>query len=164
LKWECVIGSDGQIRFENDPDDPGGLTFAGIDKASNREFPFDNPTAEAVRDTYYHSYWNFAFANTLNFPVGEVVANFAVNVGIGEAKLFLQRGVNAVHGSSVLVVDGDLGPKSFAAASLLDPFKLSDNVVRQADAYYQKITPAPHQSRPRHPVPCRSHCKHQQLP
>lgn len=40
---ECVIGSNGQIRFENDPDDSGGLTFAGIAKASNREFPFDHP-------------------------------------------------------------------------------------------------------------------------
>lgn len=50
LKWECVIGADGQIRFENDPDDPGGLTFAGIDKASNRAFPFDNPTAQVVAD------------------------------------------------------------------------------------------------------------------
>jgi hypothetical protein len=51
LEMGMPIGSGGQIRFENHPDNLGGLTSAGTDKASDREFPFDNPPAEQFATT-----------------------------------------------------------------------------------------------------------------
>jgi lysozyme family protein len=139
LDWECEYDRYGSIRAENDPDDPGGLTFAGIDKRSHPDFPFHSPTPGAVSDIYYRYWQPFA---SLAFPVGEVVFNFAVNMGQRRAVELLQTAINILPGRGDTVVDGLIGPKTLKAARLENPHNLADLIEDRADLRYRGIVVA----------------------
>lgn len=143
LKWECEFERDGvTIRAENDPDDAGGLTFAGIDARSHREFNFRNPRPEFVVTVYHNDYWRPSQAAALAWPVGEVVANFAVNMGLGRAARLLQTAINALPGRGQTLVDGRIGVATIAAANMEDARMLADVIEDLADETYRGIVRA----------------------
>src|SRR6187402_1390480 len=74
LEWECVYDENGNIVPENVANDAGGLTFAGIDRASHPNFNYGNPDPLVIADIYFACYWQPSNAEMLDFPVGEVVA------------------------------------------------------------------------------------------
>lgn len=142
LRWECVLNKTGQIIAENDPDDPGGLTFAGIDRRSHPTFPYRTPTPKAVADVYYADYWIPTRAQELAFPVGEVVANFAVNMGRKPAVDLLQTAINILPEKGACIVDGIIGNATIKAAGQEDPRELADLIEDRADMRYRGIVAA----------------------
>jgi hypothetical protein len=72
----------GQIVNEDEPDDSGGLTFDGIDRASHPHFPYANPTPKDVVKAYLAD-WVACGADKQESPIGEVMANYQVNMGPG---------------------------------------------------------------------------------
>lgn len=142
LEWECVFNRNGEIISENVPGDNGGLTFAGIDIASHPGFDFDNPQPQYVVDVYSECYWSKVYAEKLPWPVGEVVANFAVNMGLRPSIKMLQTAINILPGKGVTVVDGLIGPKTLSAAETEDPIKLADLIENEADERYRRIARA----------------------
>ena len=114
LRWECVYEADGEtIRWENDPDDPGGATFAGLTvKHDGIEPPPAEPTPEKIVTHYYEHDW-MPFAG-LPSPVQEVCFVQGVNQGTRTAARMLQFAIND-YGAR-LTVDGQLGPNTRRAA------------------------------------------------
>ena len=135
LTWECEFEKDGvTIRIENVPGDSGGRTVCGIDEASHPKFPFNSWTAEDVVQAYLKDAWNFL--SSLQFPVCEVVANFAVNMGLGNAVRLLQE---ATEAQTTITIDGKLGPKTLGAANAVNPVRLAEDIESAADARYRRI-------------------------
>jgi len=142
LSYEVVLNKKGEIVTENVLGDRGGLTFAGIDKRSHPEFNYNSPTAKAVVKIYYNDYWVRSKAESLGFPVGEVVANYAVNMGLSPAVKMLQTAINILPGKGATVVDGLIGPKTVAAAKDENQEKLADLIEDEADDRYRGIVNA----------------------
>ncbi|MBU6231519.1 hypothetical protein KGP36_02525 [Patescibacteria group bacterium] len=118
----------------NDPGDTGGETVLGLDQKDDAAWPgwvivaqlkaANIPTTQWLKsaalvdaaNTWYHDkYWAPSQADYL--PEGLQMTYFgcAVNQGLKEAALCLQRALN-VCGFSV-PVDGDVGPSTLAAAA-----------------------------------------------
>lgn len=139
LQWEVEYDGEGNIRTENVSGDRGGLTFAGIDQASHPTFDYANPSAAEVARIFHDDYWNQVCSDTLGFPVGEVVANFAVNMGKKAAVKLLQQAVNTLPAGPSVTVDGVLGPKTIGAAIDEKPESLADLIEDAADSRYRSI-------------------------
>lgn len=142
LKWEIVTNEEGNIVVENVSGDRGGTTFAGIDKRSHPNFNFNNPQAKQVSSIYYHDYWFPCKASQLTWPTGEVVANYAVNMGLRQSIKMLQTAINILPGKGETVVDGIMGPKTLAAANSEDSEELADLIEDEADERYRGIVKA----------------------
>ena len=110
LDWECVYAADGTIRWENDPDDPGGATFAGLLLRDGKIG--EDPTPHVIAETYFRDYW--CKLDGLPSLVQQVTFFMGVNQGIGTAIRQLQFACND-YGAR-LTVDGRLGDKTRAAA------------------------------------------------
>jgi lysozyme family protein len=137
LQWEVVTNSAGDIVAEHDPDDPGGLTFAGVDKASHPDFPYNSPTPRDVVAAYLED-WDAICGDKLPAPIGEVVGNFAVNCGRIRAIKWLQQAANRQPAVS-LNMDGQIGPKTVAAAGLGKPDGLATSIIANATTYYRDL-------------------------
>lgn len=94
LKWECVFDKRGNVVVENDPDDPGGKTYAGLDKASHPHFDYEHPTLEKAIDVYFEE-WDKQKIESYPFPLGEVIFNSNVNCGPGRTKKILEKAYTA---------------------------------------------------------------------
>jgi len=96
--------------YVNDPRDPGGETNFGI---CRRDFPnvdIADLTAEDASAIYLRQYWAPVHGDDLPPGVALMVMDTAVNMGVGAAVRMLQ----SVCG---VAVDGDIGPKTLAAAA-----------------------------------------------
>lgn len=114
LRWECVYLPDGEtIKWENDPADPGGATFAGLTVKHDKIAPPPaEPTARSIAAHYYSEDW-MPFAG-LPSPVQEVAFVQGVNQGTRTAIRMLQHSIND-YGAG-LTVDGIIGEKTRRAA------------------------------------------------
>ena len=112
---DITLGWEGGPAITDDPDDPGGLTRYGI---SQRAYPDEDIralTEERAREIYREDYWNRVRGNGIRYgEVAAAVFDMAVNTGIRQASLELQRAVNHVAGRSELVEDGIIGPRTIA--------------------------------------------------
>ena len=126
LKWEGTV-------FENDPDDPGGKTRYGIDQRSHPHEDIRNLTKERAAEIYWNDYWLRSKANLMPLGVGEVVANIAVNAGLGRASKWLQRDVG------MQVIDGVIGPKTIAAVNATNPVMLANQLLQDTEVHYRAI-------------------------
>lgn len=98
-----LIGQEG--GYVNDPRDPGGETKYGISK---RAYPLEDipaMTLERAHYLYRHDYWDRIRGDELPYGIALALFDFAVNSGVHEAVLGLQRAVGAV-------TDGVIGPKT----------------------------------------------------
>ena len=123
--WEGIV-------YENDPDDPGGATKFGIDKASHPNVDIKNLTADGAKQIYWDSYWNAVHAEELPTGVREVVANIGVNAGKRRAAEWLQAAVGAV-------VDGNIGPNTIALANAMDAKVLATKLLDRTEQHYRSI-------------------------
>jgi len=142
LVWECAFNRQGDIITENVLGDGGGITFAGIDHRSHPKFNYLHPTPEAVAEVYFAEYWTPVGAESFAFPVGEVVANFAVNMGLGRAVGMLQTAINQLPAGGDCRVDSVLGPRTIEAAGREDPRVLADLMEDVASKRYRDIVKA----------------------
>jgi len=120
---EAVLAYEG--GFSDDPLDPGGMTNLGVTRAvwsawlgraaSVKEMT--ELTASAVAPMYKRKYWDAINADELPDGLDHCVFDFAVNSGVGRAAKLLQSclGVTA---------DGQIGPKTLAAAAACDVKKV----------------------------------------
>lgn len=91
FQWEGV-------KFENDPDDPGGATKFGVDL---RSYLSDHPgasvkdilnlTADQAQQIYWDDYWNRYHCEDMPYPLGEVYFNCCVNCGLSRARTLFQQ-------------------------------------------------------------------------
>lgn len=126
---------EGWGKETNDPQDPGGHSWAGISRVYWPHEPIwqiidtaDRPLSPEVidrlmamaKDFYKKNFWDIFHGDTRSEFAPEVAAEIfdtAVNCGPGNAVRFLQQAYNIARGASgeELVVDGRLGPKTVAA-------------------------------------------------
>jgi lysozyme family protein len=138
LAWECDFDHDGQILSET-LGDGAGTTFAGL--TSRDDGLTDAPTALTalwVASTYRERYWIRSQAEMLPMPVGEVVANYAVNCGLGRASRFLQSSL--IDYGARIELDGIIGANTVSAAWKVPTSKeLALAVIAKSAAYYNSI-------------------------
>ena len=138
LDHEDMTDRAGNILTEHDPDDPGGATFAGIDKSSHPNFPFSNPQPANVVAAYAAD-WTNCHADMFPKPVNVTLANFAVNMGRVGAMKVLQGAVGVDQ-------DGVLDPRTLTAVkgaiSTNGPLFLALKMCDAADARYKTFSGA----------------------
>jgi lysozyme family protein len=142
LEWEGAHDKEGNIVVENVRGDNGGRTFAGIDQASHPAFNYAHPKAADVGTIYFWTYWQGVRASDLEFPVGEVTANFGVNMGLRQAVKMLQTAINVIPAGGACVVDGWIGDKTVAASKLEDSDRMAELIEQEADERYRGIARA----------------------
>jgi lysozyme family protein len=135
LQWECEYAPDHKtIRWENDPDDPGGATFAGLLKRDGEVT--DASTAGDIAFCYFSNYW-MAFTG-LPSPVQSVCFVSGVNIGIHPAIRALQFALNDY--SARLTIDGSLGDVTRSAAmSVPDSTGLAMSFLQKVRRHYEGI-------------------------
>lgn len=99
--WPFLKEWEGSV-WETDRDDPGNFfngrlvgTKYGIDGRSHPSEDIRNLTEDRAKEIYWAEYWNRYKCEELEFPVGEVVFNCAVNAGYGRAQKILATGVQS---------------------------------------------------------------------
>lgn len=103
--------------YVNDPQDPGGCTKYGITLGAWRADGHPHATCRAIArlrwtdaaSLYTRTYWAGIQGDRLPDGVDLLICDHGVNAGIGRAARLLQAAVGAA-------VDGDIGPKTIAAA------------------------------------------------
>lgn len=104
--FERIIGHEG--GYVSNPKDPGGETKYGISK---RAYPNENIktlTLARAKKIYKRDYWDKVQGDRWPYVVAENLFDSAVNSGVKQAIIWLQRAVYATE-------DGIIGPKTRAA-------------------------------------------------
>ncbi len=89
--------------YSNDPDDPGGETKYGIDKATYPNVDIKNLTIDGAKAIYWRDWWSPLLARGIPPKTTAKLFDVSVNIGKGRAYKFLQRAVFAT-------ADGQIGP------------------------------------------------------
>lgn len=95
--------------YLNDPDDPGGETNLGISKRSFPSEDIAGMTVDRAKHIYLEKFWNPIHGNELSPSVAFFMLDTAVNLGVHQAVLLLQR-------ASYCIADGIIGPVTVAAS------------------------------------------------
>jgi len=113
--FEKMIADEGGYQLTNIPGDRGGMTYAGIARNPNPQWPgwalvdrkeFGGPLTPMVRDFYRQHYWNLVRGDEIaDQAIAENIFNFAVNAGPGIAIKLAQLIAGATP-------DGAIGPKT----------------------------------------------------
>lgn len=113
-----VFGNEGGLS--NHPADKGGLTMMGITSgtlaAANKQGivsckDIRKLTREEAAEIYEVNYWERSHANDMPWPLCCLHFDAAVNSGIGGAGRLLQRTLNSLFHTELLV-DGAIGPQT----------------------------------------------------
>jgi lysozyme family protein len=140
--------NDGQ-PFHVTANDPGGATSWGVTFSTWSGWqqlhacPVSSASFMAIAKPdflplYRALYWNACCCGALG-PIGIQVFDAAVNAGPGHAARFLQA---ALNGSYRLVIDGQIGPKTVAAAHACDQKQLSRRLCAQREEFYAHLPQA----------------------
>ena len=133
LKWEG--------GYCNDEGDPAGATNMGItheefrkwlDKNDMPQKSIKNILLQEARLIYLENYWLPMGCDKIDGPLDVVLFNAAVNTGIKQATLFLQRAAN-------ITADGIYGPNTNKAAMTGDPRFLALGIITQQESFYRKL-------------------------
>jgi lysozyme family protein len=132
-----TMGHEG--KYVDDPDDSGGETYRGVSRKNNPkwagwkiidsmkdrlDFPRcldDNQALQSkVLQIYKKKYWNpFKGDKFSDQLIAEEVFDTGVNMGLGQAVKFLQRGLNVLNRNGSLFADidddGNVGSKTLGA-------------------------------------------------
>lgn len=140
LPLECEFERDGvTIRMECVPGDSGGRTFAGLDEASHRNFPFDHPTPCAVLDTFQQEF-DLLRCDELPRPVGEALFIQGTNQGDERCERMLQLAINRFNlPSGQIVPDGIIGVNTVRAAWRINPNDLTRAFLAASRSRYREI-------------------------
>jgi lysozyme family protein len=108
--------------------DPGGATNMGITEAVARRVGYRGAMQDLPLDLakriYREDYWNAVRAEELPPAVRYAVFDAAVNSGVRQSVLWLQRALGVAD-------DGVLGPRTLAAANQANPDALRARLVAQ---------------------------------
>ena len=95
-------------------------------------------TLDEAKAIYRVNFWDKYNWGQLDWPVCLCCLDCCINHG-GFASI-LQRAV--IDCGQSVVIDGNFGPKTFAALKACDPHKLAGAIYRQRKRYYEKIVAA----------------------
>lgn len=124
--FEKLLGHEG--GYSNHRDDPGGETMWGITKrvavqngytGDMRSMPVE--TAKAI---YKSMYWDAVQAENLPADIRYIVFDGAVNSGVTQAAMWLQRACGVKD-------DGVIGPQTIRAANALHSEGLKRKILAQ---------------------------------
>lgn len=123
--FERLLGHEG--GFVDHPSDPGGRTRWGVTERVARANGYtgdmrDFPVTMA-KDIYRREYWTPIRGDELPIVARFDVFDAAVNSGVRQAALWLQRACGAVP-------DGVIGPQTIAAAKRVDGLRATFNGLR----------------------------------
>ena len=136
--------------FADNPADPGGATNQGVTQAVYDRFRAEHGLAiqsvrliqsNEVAAIYQVEYWLAAHCDKLTHPLDAVVFDCAVNSGVHQAVLTLQRALG-------IVADGSFGPVTLAAALACHPSTVAVAYLDLRDEFYKDLAtakPALHQ-------------------
>lgn len=110
--FERTVGHEG--GYVDDPRDPGGETKFGISKRAYPDEDIKALTIMRARELYRRDYWDRCQCDQLPGWIAGHVFDAAVNSGIKQASLWLQRAVGAPP-------DGSIGAQTIACARRADP-------------------------------------------
>lgn len=115
---------EGGFKIVDDPDDSGGITYAGItwrdfendkffkDSISYEDFAAGKMPEELIFTYYYYQYFTEVGAENMPMDISFSIYNAAINIGSRNAVKCMQRAVNTILYKQKLLVDGYWGPKS----------------------------------------------------
>lgn len=118
--YEAMIKDEGGYVLHNVPGDRGGMTYAGIARNMNPNWPGwahidrgETPPTEMVRNWYHESYWlPIAGDHIISQDTACSIFNFAVNSSAPRRPTVAIKLAQLVVGATP---DGVLGPRSVAA-------------------------------------------------
>jgi lysozyme family protein len=124
--FEKMLHDEGGMQLTDIPGDRGGMTYAGIARNPNPDWPgwalvdrkeFGGSLTPMVRDFYHANYWARIRGNEIrDQQIAETIFNFAVNTGTGVAIKLAQVIVGATP-------DGGIGPKTVELLNQCTPEK-----------------------------------------
>lgn len=126
---------------DDDPRDPGGRTSRGILQSEYDAWRIKTglPTRDVwtaddmdVRSIYYGEYWVPLRCDDLPAGIDYAVFDYGVNSGIGRSAKALQEIVGTIP-------DGQIGPRTLAAASKLDPTRIIATLCAERLAYLKGL-------------------------
>lgn len=114
--FDRLIGHEG--GYSNHPADPGGETMWGVTarvaRANGYTGPMKDMPRSTAKDIYRRLYWDAVKADQLPEAVRFDVFDGAVNSGVSQSAMWLQRAAGVAD-------DGVIGPKTISAASDVGP-------------------------------------------
>jgi type VI secretion system secreted protein VgrG len=151
---KVVFGHEGGIA--DDPDDHGGFTNMGLtlgflNQMANPELYVKHPAPWTKEDLehmprtmayqiYKDAIWDRnGYGNIKDVLVATKVFDQAVNMGEFWGEKLTQRAVNRLGYQPALMVDGNLGPKSYEAINSLDRTELLLAMRKTAEDFYESI-------------------------
>lgn len=145
LRWEG--------GFVDDPDDAGGATNFGITQNTYNEYREDmdlQPRSvkliegAEVGSIYLNGYWKKAGCDKLKAPLSFVLFDCAVNHGVTQAVLWLQRNADMAPEK----VDGVVGKVTLDVVQRKDPVKQANDLLDdREDLYHLLVNRKPSQAK-----------------
>ncbi len=124
LKWEG--------GYVNDPIDPGGETNFGISKRKYPILDIKNLKKEQAINIYFHDYWVPAKCEMMNSPLSMVHMDCAVNSGIHQAAIILQRAIGVDD-------DGLIGPITIETIRNKDADTVAILAIAEREHFYRVL-------------------------
>lgn len=128
---ERTLQYEGGYSFN--PDDPGGETNFGIDKASHPDVDIKNLTKDQAIQIYRDYYWDAIYCSSLsNVPIRWKIFDMAVNMGVNHTVKTLQNLVGVTE-------DGVMGPQTINAVNSSISDDLMNKLVHHCILHYVTI-------------------------
>lgn len=137
--YESMIVAEGGYVLHNVPNDRGGMTYAGIARNMNPQWPGwsvidagGEPHADMVRAFYRANFWNPIRGDELiHQSIAQSIFDFNVNTG-RPARVLAQIVVGVTP-------DGSFGPRTVEALNACDPEKFVMSYALAKIARYRDI-------------------------
>lgn len=133
--FEKVIGHEG--GYIADSRDPGGETKYGISKRAYPNEDIKNLTLARAKQIYKRDYWDKCRCDDLPFEVRFDVFDAAVNSGVRQASIWLQRAVGAKP-------DGVIGNLTIKAAQQMDGMTIAMRMNGERLKFMTDLATWPH--------------------
>ena len=101
-------------------EDQGGLTKYGISQRAYPDLDIANLSREKAAELYRRDYWDRAKCGKFPPVIAMILMDAAVNAGVRQGWILLQRAINAALVDHSIGVDGMAGPETISAVLALD--------------------------------------------
>jgi len=142
-----VLRHEGGLERNEDGSDAGGISNHGISlrfyktiKPDATAWDIESLSITEAEDIYQRKFWiPMRLDEIENQKLTNRVLDLAVNTGMREAALMLQRALNSIH-PKICVIDGVIGIRTIAAANGQNPDALYNRLILEATKYYNEIS------------------------
>lgn len=101
--------------------DTGGYTVDGLSSRAYPDLDLNKLTLDEKKAIYKRDYWDKIKGDDMPYQLSLAVFDTAVNCGVRQASLLLQRAINCFVDSAI-DTDGIIGPKTIAAVNYAKMF------------------------------------------